>query len=181
MTYLLLRLFQVMLFALPIYILLRLVFVLCLRPKTSAGREALLCIFFLFMSGLMVLVLSGSYTTPALMWADAMDRLQTGRGINTVPFHTVSLFFFSSSFSRFLINNVGNVVMFIPWGFFLPSLWKSWRPLGMALLAAALLPLFIESVQLFIGRQVDVDDLILNAIGSLMGYILFLLGRIGKR
>lgn len=59
--------------------------------------------------------------------------------------------------------------MFIPWGFGLPLFWKKRQSVLSVLLFSALLPLFIESVQLFIGRSVDVDNLILNFAGGMIG------------
>lgn len=67
--------------------------------------------------------------------------------------------------------------MFIPWGFGLPLLWKKRQSFFSAVLFSALLPLFIETVQLFIQRSVDVDDLILNFMGGLIGALCYFLIR----
>lgn len=64
---------------------------------------------------------------------------------------------------------VGNVLMFIPMGVLLPltfpqlSRKKLW-------LAAVTVPLIIEIIQPIVGRSFDVDDLICNFIGILIGY-----------
>lgn len=55
------------------------------------------------------------------------------------------------------------------WGFGLPLLWKRHQRVGAVVLCSLLLPVFIETSQLFIGRQVDVDDLILNFLGGCLG------------
>lgn len=66
---------------------------------------------------------------------------------------------------------LGNFLMFLPlgllWRFSFPE--KRGREL---LLTAALLPLGIELLQPLIGRSFDIDDLILNALGMLLGGLL---------
>lgn len=76
-----------------------------------------------------------------------------------------------------IVNIAGNVFMFLPLGFFLPLLWPSFRGWWKTLLAGVGLSLFIELWQLFISRGTDVDDLILNTLGAVIGYLLFLLIR----
>ena len=44
-----------------------------------------------------------------------------------------------------------------------------------AALAGLSLSLFIEFVQFFLGRQCEIDDLICNTIGAVLGYVLYLL------
>ena len=80
------------------------------------------------------------------------------------PIHTIALY-----------NLVGNIVLFIPFGFFIPSIWRKCNTMWKMLLIALLVPLFIEATQYFIGRSVDVDDVILNTIAAIIGYILFLI------
>ena len=77
--------------------------------------------------------------------------------------------------SQKLINLAGNVLIFVPLGFLPPLLWKKWRHFWATLPLCAGVSLLIEFLQLFLGRSVDVDDLILNTLGGLMGYILFCL------
>ncbi|MFE9701114.1 VanZ family protein [Streptomyces sp. NPDC006270] len=73
------------------------------------------------------------------------------------------------------ITMVPNVVMFMPLGFILP-LFLPRLNRGRTVLACALVSLGIEAVQLLQyivfanGRAVDVNDLIANAIGGLLGY-----------
>ena len=73
-----------------------------------------------------------------------------------------------------LINLAGNVLIFAPLGFLPPLLWRRWRH-RTALLLSAGTSCLIEFLQLFLGRSVDVDDLILNVAGGFAGYLLFCL------
>ena len=97
-------------------------------------------------------------------------------GINLRPFHASwALFQFymrNGLWGAVLVNFPGNVIIFMPVGFFTalfsakPRLWKS-------TLWAFALSLSIEILQLFISRGTDVDDLILNTLGGLLGFLIF--------
>ena len=66
----------------------------------------------------------------------------------------------------------GNIIMFMPIGFFPALLWKNWR-WWKSLLAGFCTSCTIEFVQLFVGRSTDIDDVILNTTGALAGFGLF--------
>jgi glycopeptide antibiotics resistance protein len=68
-------------------------------------------------------------------------------------------------------NLLGNIFAFSPLGFFLPLLFKSCKRLKVNFLISLCVSLFIEIVQLiFYLGTCDIDDLILNVLGSLLGY-----------
>ncbi|MGI6095547.1 MAG: VanZ family protein [Lachnospiraceae bacterium] len=73
-----------------------------------------------------------------------------------------------------LINIGGNVVGFIPFGLFLPLLSKNSRSFLFIMLSGLAVSLTVETIQL-IGRvgSFDVDDLLLNTIGAVLGYFIF--------
>lgn len=103
------------------------------------------------------------------MVRNAGQRIRSGERINLIPFRTIGTFFRHFIPDVFLVNIVGNILMFMPWGFGLVLLWKRNQSIGRALLLCFLITVLIETVQLFIGRSVDVDDLILNFFGGCMG------------
>lgn len=74
-----------------------------------------------------------------------------------------------------IINIFGNIVMFMPIGFFVPFLWSNLRKLGKLTLFGFLVSLLIETSQLFLSRGTDIDDLILNTLGTILGYFAFLI------
>ncbi len=153
--------------ALPFYLFIR-------RPwRRFEKRELFLAVFWLFMIGLLLLAFEGNYGTPAEMLQSAAMRISTGENINLIPFHTIRGFFADFTEDAFLINIVGNIVMFLPWGFGLMLLWKKNQSLGRGIALSFLLTAFIETSQLFIGRSVDVDDLILNFAGGCAGELLY--------
>lgn len=106
------------------------------------------------------------------------------RSVNLKPFVTVRLYWkllHGTSESLQLhafINLVGNVVMFIPLGFFQPYLMTKLRSWYKTLLTTTALILLVEIVQYVtcLG-SCDIDDLILNLVGAMFGYILWRITR----
>lgn len=144
-------------------------------------REVSLGVFAVFMIALLVFVWQGEYGSIPSMLRLAQERLRTREGINLVPFRTIRNYYrvFGIHGDLFWINIVGNILMFTPWGFFLMFLWKRNRNLLRLIYFSAMLPILIECSQLFINRQVDADDFILNFAGGVLGGTLyFLLSRI---
>ena len=93
--------------------------------------------------------------------------------LNLMPF--IYLFDYPT-IKEALLNLIGNTAMFIPLGIVWPTVYKKlnahWKVIG----AGVGVSLIIEILQLpFFGRATDVDDLILNSAGFLMGYGIYLL------
>lgn len=66
-----------------------------------------------------------------------------------------------------------NVILFLPLGFLAPLLWSFWRQENRVVLLGFAVSLAIELLQMFCGRATDVDDLLMNTIGAMLGYLLF--------
>lgn len=71
------------------------------------------------------------------------------------------------------ISSILNIIFFMPFGFLLPTLWKEFRSFLPTVLAGFLFSLIIEVGQLFTIRATDVDDLIMNTLGTALGFIIF--------
>jgi glycopeptide antibiotics resistance protein len=99
--------------------------------------------------------------------------------VNLVPFSTVSeylgyLFDGGYMVRQAIINLGGNVIMFIPLGIFLPLLWEKTRRFLPHVLTTAGIITTVELIQLFTLRgTLDIDDLILNIIGSAVGFAVY--------
>lgn len=71
-----------------------------------------------------------------------------------------------------LRNLVGNVLLFIPLGVFLPAIWRKQRRWWTCLLTVIVLITCVELTQLFTTLgSADVDDVILNSLGAMLGYL----------
>ena len=99
--------------------------------------------------------------------------------LNLVPFRTVMLYlrvaFKQDSIINFAtINLLGNVVMFVPMGIFLPSMFKSKRNVLNFIVTVIVMISMVEVIQLFtLLGSCDIDDLILNVVGATIGFLLW--------
>jgi glycopeptide antibiotics resistance protein len=104
------------------------------------------------------------------------DLIHT-RTVNLTPFQEISRDWNSLSLHRpgTAIHLVGNVMAFIPLGMFIPILMGNKLLSGAnVFLSSLLLSLGYEVTQLLTGMGIfDVDDLMLNTLGGVIGYILF--------
>lgn len=81
-----------------------------------------------------------------------------------------------------LINFIGNAAMFIPLGIVWPSVFRQLNTPVKAIGAGVGVSLFIEILQLpFFDRVSDIDDLILNSLGYLIGYGIYRLVKATKK
>ena len=71
------------------------------------------------------------------------------------------------------ISTILNIIFFMPFGFLLPTLWNKFRKFIPTVFAGFIFSLIIEVGQLFAIRATDVDDLIMNTLGTILGFILF--------
>ena len=114
---------------------------------------------------------------------------QIAMRMNLVPFRTLRLFTGLLSDHRphlvqaAVVNLFGNVLMFLPLGFLLPLTFRKLTGLWKILLATASLITAVELLQLFtLVGSCDIDDLILNTLGCMAGYgIYVLIKKIGKK
>ena len=75
--------------------------------------------------------------------------------------------------SRLFVKNVlGNMLMFLPYGFFISYYLKNKRP-TLTLILTVIASFSIELVQMVIGRVFDIDDIILNLLGGYLGYMCY--------
>ena len=99
--------------------------------------------------------------------------------INIVPF--VHMFDYPT-FGAMLINVIGNIIMFVPLGIVWPYAYKELDTPLKAISAGIGVTLCIEILQLpFYSRVSDVDDLLLNSIGFIIGYLIYLIARVIRR
>lgn len=73
------------------------------------------------------------------------------------------------------INIIGNIIMFMPVVFLLPLICTKVDSCKKVVAIGFCTSLLIESSQLFLTRGTDIDDLILNTLGTILGYLVFLI------
>ena len=112
------------------------------------------------------------------------DYAEIMRGnMNLIPFHTIGNYWkvvtrweFTPLFRHCVINLGGNVFLFIPIGYFLPRLWPFLRNFFSFLLTCTMAITLVELVQLVtLLGSLDIDDLILNLFGMVVGYLIYMI------
>ncbi len=83
--------------------------------------------------------------------------------INLIPFNDFSV--------RNIVGMILNIVMFVPFGFFLPVYFERYKKWYHTLAAGIITSLLIEIIQLYTFRATDIDDLLMNTFGTIIGFI----------
>ena len=116
------------------------------------GKSVGYCLFCMYLSAVYSLV-----GVPNIL------HISPGLNLNFIPF--------TGLISDFK-NSMLNIMLFAPLGFFLPVLWTRFRKMKSCILFGFGLSLAIELLQMLTFRTTDVNDLITNVCGTLLGYIL---------
>lgn len=162
-----------MIIAVPIYLIIRFLMLRKSSRKFNLYHEIALLIFVIFIVGL-----ASQTVIPKIELGinGNINILKNGKhGINLLPlkvlFETYREVFINLNINYFIINFLGNIIMFMPIGFFIPLLWEI--PDKKIIIVGFLFSLFIEVCQLFLNRGTDVDDLILNTLGTILGLLVY--------
>lgn len=138
------------------------------------------CGYLLFIAYLLAL-------TYFMFFSDFYGRTQASEEYlyNLQPFKEIIRFlkyYKTIGVTRMLLNLVGNVIGFLPFGFFVPMLFYRARKWYVVLLFSMELSILIEVLQIInkVG-SCDVDDVILNTLGGLLGYFCYALVQYVRR
>lgn len=97
-------------------------------------------------------------------------EMNSNSGFNIIPFQEI--FRYEVGSRLFIFNVFGNIMAFVLFGLIVSSYIKPktvFPPLIISLLVSAT----VEFVQLNIGRSFDIDDIILNVTGGLIGFLIY--------
>ena len=89
---------------------------------------------------------------------------------NFIPFKEIMRYSFTSIL--FYKNVLGNVLLFIPFGYFVNYILKN-RKIIIATFITLVTSLSIEIIQMNIGRSFDIDDIMLNLVGGILGCLIY--------
>jgi glycopeptide antibiotics resistance protein len=104
-----------------------------------------------------------------------LDYLQ--HAVNPIPFKTILGYVTAVIEQRWMVrlavrNVFGNFILFYPMGIFLPCLFRNMRRLRQMALISFFAILSVEVVQLLLRLGIfDIDDVILNIAGWILGYL----------
>lgn len=111
-------------------------------------------------------------------WDKDLIDLYMKYSFNIVPFNTIKLFTEGYirgivSFKNFSVNIIGNFCAFMPYGIFLPLIFKSMNKYYKFLITMIIIVIIIELLQFVtMSGSCDIDDLILNVIGASIIYLI---------
>lgn len=141
---------------LTIIILLRVFTILNTSKKFVLHEEILLLLFITYILFLFELVTS---------------RDVYMNGTNLVPFR--EMFRYPVGSENFNRQVIGNILLFMPFGFF-ATYYTKIKKISSISFMSLLVSLTIEVVQKYIGRSFDVDDIILNVVGGILGFLVYI-------
>lgn len=101
--------------------------------------------------------------------------------VNIIPFHTLYEYFFQTNTnvdewnSVSLLNLTANVILFLPLGFLVALIWRKYHSIKKGTILGLSVTCLIEFIQYFIGRSSDIDDILLNTFGTVIGYVVLLI------
>ena len=150
-----------------IYAVLLLAFVFrrqIMEEKRSVWLKILLVMFAMYTAHLFYVLLSPTYFFRRFRFS--------AERVNLIPFRALK------EWLAHPFNFFGNVLLFMPLGFFEVLLYPAdsrKRQLAKTVAASALFSLFVEIAQCFNYRVPDVDDIILNTLGGVFGALLCML------
>ena len=111
-----------------------------------------------------------------LFFAEMLGRTNVNRTYhyNLIPFKEIKRFIIyheQLGMAAVFSNLAGNILIFTPFGFLLPTMSMKLRSFFRVTLLGMELSLIVECVQLVTKTgSCDIDDLLLNTIGGMLGY-----------
>lgn len=169
-------LFGVLILAAPVLIVMGVLRMRAGMPWHVAALWVVLGVYALWAADLLFFPI---YIDPVLRAEGHSVASGLGWWINLVPFKTIGDLMIYVSGTPALTQIGGNIGLLLPLGLIGPVVMprlRSWRSLA---LAALMTSLGIEAIQLvgtltrFLERSVDIDDVILNVFGALIGWVLW--------
>lgn len=114
---------------------------------------------------------------------------QVKMSINLVPFRSIygSAYLIIHRTNQYLISHeiislLGNFALFVPFGYFIPQLFRRYRGFVKFILLTFVVLLSIETLQVVTLRGCfDVDDILLNLAGAVIGFFIARIARFRKR
>ncbi len=147
------------------------------QKRTPTSKSLVTLLFLIYLASLFYI------TFFAWNYGSSYGPVSTdGRNLNVVPLLSIhNIYYYSPDLTNPIRILLGNVIMFIPFGFLLPLVYKRWRRSYLGILPVAflamMLSIFIEVNQYFFTfRVANVDDVILNTLGGFIGAIIYAIG-----
>lgn len=148
-------------------------------PKKNKSYLRVICyaIFIIYLLFLMKIVLFKYTGLVDVVKGIATGSLNGFRSINLIPLSSIIEFakiILEGNFTRGFNNIIGNIFVFAPLGYFLPLLFNKCKRINTVILVGFIISFLFETCQylLYLGSA-DIDDIILNLIGLVIGFAFY--------
>lgn len=144
--------------------------------KTRIAVRILFCIYFIFLIKIILFKYPANIAISALKAGEMPPLSVRIESANFMPTKTISRFLFVSKNFRVSAENLlGNIAIFVPLGFLLPIiLRRKVHTLKSVVITSFFVSLAMETSQLVFNLGIfDVDDIMLNMLGAVIGYIIY--------
>lgn len=148
------------------------------KKQIPLGRQALAFIFFAYLMGVAAITLFPIPVDAQVL--DSLRRGSTGASDNILPLKTILAMLRDRNREYSLLNLGGNILLFAPFGFLFPIVSKKPNRFFSIVLWGFPASCMVECCQLIISRilkftyrSFDVDDILLNTAGVLLGLCIF--------
>ena len=139
-----------------VLITIRLLDIIINKKKIVFYKDLIILIFILYMFLLFELVTSTDFESYSN---------------NFIPFKEILRYKYTSNL--FYKNVLGNMLLFVPFGYFVNNILKN-KKIFINILVTLITSLSTEIIQMNIGRSFDIDDIILNVCGGIIGYLIYI-------
>ena len=141
-------------------------------------RQAIMLILFIIYLLMLIKLILFKYPLSMMrhLFANATSTLSSGiEGANYIPFKSICYYIAGNESRRIAIDNIlGNIIAFAPLGFLVPAIFTKINNYRKMFLVSFILSLAFETIQLLTSLGAfDVDDIILNVSGAILGYTFY--------
>lgn len=140
-----------------------------LRKKVPLSRQI---VYFLVIVCILVICSATFLEWMIAALLDGRDILVVERSLNITPFKFITETWLMGKRKQ-ITQTIANIIMFMPLGFMFPVAFRKMRKFWKTTICMMLFSFFIEFIQYFVGRSADIDDLMLNTLGGILGYLVF--------
>lgn len=170
-----------MLLFIPIYLIIRLIYIKKKNKSIKLINELILMFFCIYCWGVVSQTIIPNWSMGIISETGEfyfnINMSNSLAKINIIPFKTLYEQIFTnnlnvSTWKKVSVLNIcANIFLFIPFGFFIHVMCKNSINTKQVIIISLITTLIIEVIQYIIGRSADIDDIILNTIGVLSGYL----------
>lgn len=97
-------------------------------------------------------------------------ELNVSSGVNLMPFKEILRYELFGEL--FMMNVIGNMILYMPLGYFIGYFIKT-KKTFLVMCITVFISLAGELLQTYIGRCFDIDDIILNTLGAVIGFLVY--------